>query len=116
MTDEQIEAVLGDFRRWLREHGDEEPAFDPVALVEEFTALRHEVKLLTKAVGARNEDGESAPADDLRPLVTAAIEMVDAVDRGVEAASRLAAGRGGWRRLFRGGKQVAALAEGLKLA
>jgi molecular chaperone GrpE len=111
MTDDEIEAVLGEFRLWLRDQGsgvrgqesgvsgqESGEAFDPLVLVGEFTALRHEVKLLTKATRAQNEllataldrfapaDDDQPRDEDLRALLSAAVELVDVMDRAVESA------------------------------
>lgn len=108
MTDEQIETILGDFRGWLREHGDQPPPLgDALALVNEFTALRHEVKLLTKATRGQSEQVAAALAEltenqpdtsdaveiddgELRPVLSAVLEVADTVDRAVVAVQRLA--------------------------
>ncbi len=70
------EALLDRFRRWLQEAGAEaEPAPEPVEevgllrLVEEFTALRHEIKLQTKGSRGLQEQVEA-----LRPALVQAIE------------------------------------------
>jgi molecular chaperone GrpE len=125
MTDAEIEAVLGEFRQWLKGSavsGQRSETFDVLALVNEFTALRHEVKLLTKATRARNEElsrfapagPAEPPADDVRPLLSAAVELVDVLDRSVEAANKPPARQGWWP--FGRTPNDAGLAEGLRLA
>src|SRR2546422_7267656 len=55
LTAEAIDRILPDFRAWLTElaaapgPADEPPAMDLHSLVAQFTALRHEVNLQTKA-------------------------------------------------------------------
>lgn len=110
MTDEQIDTVLAEFRQWLKESGDEESgarnqsSFDLLTLVNEFTALRHEVKLLTKAARAQSEQFAAAtellqsPADaapsepdtELRAALPALLEAADILERSAEALGRLA--------------------------
>ncbi len=102
LTPERIDAVLADFRSWLEElaadPGEEprgSPAPEPVdlsTLAAQFTALRHEVNLQTKAARAAVEQtGEALrqfaepkppPADPdeaVRPLVKALIDVADAL-------------------------------------
>src|SRR5437660_9004479 len=75
LTPEAIEAVLADFRGWLTDAAAGRVAAPPplesdaetvdlATLVGQFTALRHEVNLQTKAVRAQQERN----ADTLRPL------------------------------------------------
>lgn len=89
------EALLDRFRRWLKDardeawEADDEPPRDRdddgigiYRLVEEFTALRHEVKLQTK--GSR---GLQEQADALLPALRQAIEQFRAVEpREAQAA------------------------------
>src|SRR5262245_41775269 len=55
LTPEAIDRVLADFRAWLGELGalppapGDAPAIDLHALISQFTALRHEVNLQTRA-------------------------------------------------------------------
>jgi len=137
MSDEAIEAVLAEFRTWLRANGDAEAS--PPDLVGEFTALRHEVKLLTRAARAQNEQiaallqvndppaDETESAEDRRPFLMAVVELLDTLDRSLEGAGRLANEwtrheRGSWWPFGRGkerdraGEQLRALADGLSLA
>lgn len=140
MTDEAIETLLAEFREWLRGNGNAEPDARPPDLVGEFTALRHEVKLLTRATRAQNEqmaallEGSTLAADenvtdDQRSFATAVVELTDTLDRSVESAARLADdwnsnGRRSWwpfgraadelrRRSY---EQLQALVDGLRLA
>jgi molecular chaperone GrpE len=136
MSDEDIDAILGEFRAWLREHGDAAGAAPP-DLVGEFTALRHEVKLLTRAARAQNEQlaealGRlTAPAgegdDPVRPLLMAAVELMDALGRSTEAVINLAdygpAPVSPWRRWLGAARHAEAtrrrldgVAEGLRLS
>jgi molecular chaperone GrpE len=83
LTPEAIEGVLADFRAWLTaaaaetpggvEPVDAPPPVDLHTLLAQFTALRHEVNLQTKAVRAQQEQG----AETLRQL-TAAFEALRA--------------------------------------
>jgi molecular chaperone GrpE len=63
LTPEAIEAVLADFRAWLREAAAPPPAvpdaeaIDLHTLLAQFTALRHEVHLQTRAARAQQEQG-----------------------------------------------------------
>lgn len=111
-----MEAVLADFRSWLRqaaaaprEAAGEAPASAPAVdlhtLLGQFTALRHEVNLQTRAARAQQEQNgetlrrlsqalealeetevESAPAapeapdDALRPLLKTLVDVADALD------------------------------------
>ncbi len=99
MTQEEIDAVLADFRNWLAECTESaasvEPSPEPVdlyTLVAQFTALRQEVNLQTRAVRAEQEQTaqiveqiESAaretevPSADssIEPLLKALIEIAD---------------------------------------
>jgi molecular chaperone GrpE len=86
LTPESIEAVLADFRRWLQELPTPtdaaslasgtvpaEERIDLHTLLCQFTALRHEVNLQTKAVRAQQEQN----AETLRQL-TEALEALEA--------------------------------------
>jgi molecular chaperone GrpE len=112
LTPGDIESVLADFRTWLQQLPAEAvepppPAGDRVdlhTLVSQFTALRHEVNLQTKAVrGQQEQSGEAlkllaqtvevleqqqetaekarqeADADRLRPLLKGLVELYDAL-------------------------------------
>src|SRR5262245_51833363 len=120
LTPEQIEEVLAEFRAWLRQlPGDAQPpppraeAVDLHTLVAQFTALRHDVNLQTRAV--RNQQEQTAEAlklltetvealehqneepdedERLRPLLKGLVDLYDALslarrelDRVREAAS-----------------------------
>ncbi len=102
-----IEAVITDFRAWLevRPAGAVAPVperVDLFTLVGQFTALRHEVNLQTKAARAAVElagEARRGPAADpdalARPLVKALIDIADALRLGlaeVEAARTRLAG------------------------
>lgn len=90
------EEILGRLRHWLDETrsecaslddriSDEEPAGDPVGmypLVEQLTALRHDVKLLTRSARA-TEEGNEAALLSLR----AAIEQLRAIESKQEDAA-----------------------------
>ncbi len=121
---EQVERVLADFRGWLLAEGQgtrgegqdnadrPAPPVDLFALIGQFTALRHEVNLQTKAARAAveqnaevlrqltappdegpEEDEEPAPAVDadelLRPAVKAVIDIADALALSHRQAEKL---------------------------
>ncbi|WP_202920432.1 nucleotide exchange factor GrpE [Urbifossiella limnaea] len=108
--------MLADFRQWLlaappnddgrTETDDGRPPVDLFALIGQFTALRHEVNLQTKAARAaveqnaevlrqladRDEEPEPEPADDdevLRPAVKAVIDVADALALSHRQAEKL---------------------------
>lgn len=103
--------MLADFRGWLtdltssEEFGQTEPArVDLFTLIAQFTALRHEVNLQTKAARAATEQTAEAlkqilptkPVDTteiVRPLVKALVDVADALMIGVRQteSARLAA-------------------------
>lgn len=128
MSDEEVEAILAEFRDWLRNpEGDIPEPVGIVRLVDEFTALRHEVKLLTKATRAQTEQvaaaqAPSAPAPhkDTRSLLLATIEAVDTLERAQNALARAVEPRplGWWARWFGppADERLPAAAEGLALA
>jgi molecular chaperone GrpE len=66
LTAERIEGVLADFRDWLRQAPAVAPAppddgaVDLHTLLAQFTALRHEVHLQTRAARAQQEQGAEA--------------------------------------------------------
>jgi molecular chaperone GrpE len=117
LTPERIDAILADFRGWLegltQDRGDEplgspEPV-DLYTLVAQFTALRHEVNLQTRAARAAVEQNaetlklltapKTDPQDAVRPLVKALIDVADAlavalrqVEKAKSAAEELLAG------------------------
>ena len=76
------EALLADFRAWLAAGG--EPAPEPLdlaAVVREFTALRHDVQLQTKATRTAVEKLGTPPdvREVQRPLVVALADIADAL-------------------------------------
>ncbi len=82
------EEVLADFRAWLAAGG--EPAPEPLdltAVVWEFTALRHDVQLQTKATRAAVEKLGTPPdvREVQRPLVEALADIADALRTAREA-------------------------------
>ena len=131
LTPEQIEAVLSEFRTWLQQIADcglriaESPdqsairnpqstmgTVDLHTLVAQFTALRHEVNLQTKATRSQQEQtaeilahadrgdgGDGAePSDEeqLRPLLKGLVELYDALAlarREMERVRRTDAGQ-----------------------
>ncbi len=113
MTPERVDAVLADFRRWLEGVTDdrgEEPARPPEpvdlhTLVAQFTALRHEVNLQTRASRAAVEQTAEAvklltqprpdPREAVRPLVQALIDIADALAVSLRQVERARAAAGG---------------------
>jgi molecular chaperone GrpE len=112
VTPDQIEAVLADFRAWLLEAApsaetvtNAEPV-DLYTLVAQFTALRQEVNLQTRAVRQQQEQNaetlrqlEAAvnrPAmgtssdEQVRPLLNALIDVADTQQRAAAEMSRAA--------------------------
>jgi molecular chaperone GrpE len=125
LTPERVEGVLADFRAWLREAA--EPAAAPPdaevvdlhTLLAQFTALRHEVHLQTRAARAQQEQGaealrqlgeavgalqqsqygarlaeEQARDEALRPLLKALVDVYDNLalaEREVRRAEEAAA-------------------------
>src|SRR5438067_427931 len=99
LTPDAVEAILGDFRTWLLDTGPSaqprssespEPTVDLFTLVGQFTALRHEVNMQTRAARAAVEQNaelvkELKPAeraasnDDLRPIARGLIDIADAL-------------------------------------
>src|SRR5205823_5176890 len=108
LTPDRVEAVLADFRAFLEELADDAgdppaPAAEPVdlyTLVAQFTALRHEVNLQTKAARAATEQTAEAlkllaapkPAADadeaVRPLLKALIDIADALSLALRQAEK----------------------------
>jgi molecular chaperone GrpE len=109
VTPEQIEAILADFRDWLRDAAPAEapPAAEPVdlhTLVAQFTALRQEVNLQTRAVRQQQEQNAetlrqleaagrqpAAPANDdqSRSLLNALIDVADTQQRAIVELRRV---------------------------
>ncbi len=106
LTPEAISAVLEDFRGWLTEVGAAKTeAAPPVGeevdlytLVGQFTALRQEVNLQTRAARAQQEQnaetlsrlaetvdfltqapGDAPEGDEIRPLLKTLVDLYDAV-------------------------------------
>lgn len=97
LTPERIDAILADFRRWLENAAaagslpsvePEPPPLDLHAVAAQFTALRHEVNLQTKATRTAIEQTAEAlklaapPADPdaaVRPLAKVLIDIADAL-------------------------------------
>lgn len=112
LTPEQIESIIADFRDWLAQGPLPEPesvATEPVdlhTLVAHFTALRHEVNLQTRAArqqqeqtaevlrllesSQRSRDVVANSEDAKRPLLTAFIEVADALLLATKEMTRLA--------------------------
>ena len=100
LTPENLDSVLADFRTWLTQSvSTSDPAPQPVeetvdlfTLIGQFTALRHEINLLTKASRTTIEqNGETLkrlaqpekptvdPDDAIRPFLKVIIDMADAL-------------------------------------
>ena len=108
MTPDRVEAVLADFRAFLEELADDTgeppaPTAEPVdlyTLVAQFTALRHEVNLQTKAARAATEQTAEAlklldtakpatdPGEAVRPLLKALIDIADALSLSLRQAEK----------------------------
>jgi molecular chaperone GrpE len=107
MRNEDIERILADFRAWLETQPEEpaEPlAIDLTTIVREFTALRHEVNLQTRASRTQleqnaellaelrqatepDDDTDAEPEPD-RPLMKALVEARDALGLAREQLER----------------------------
>lgn len=99
MTDERIETILADFRGWLKALPQEPPpvvpaeTFSVTALVAQFTALRHDVNMQTKAARAAIEQSngvlqqfqsqkaepEESEPEHLKPIVKLILDVHDAL-------------------------------------
>jgi len=115
LTPERIEAVLGEFRKWLHDAAargmtaeSPEPAREPIdlhTLLAQFAALRHEVNLQTKAVRAQQEQNAQTLAaleqalpggseeyqvneEATRDQINALIEIHDALSLAAREARR----------------------------
>jgi molecular chaperone GrpE len=114
LTPDAIESILADFRTWLQEATqappiEAGPAFDVATFVQQFTALRQEVNLQTKASRAQLEQNTQAlallqqalepanaePHDDqtqdelLRPLLKTLIDAHDSLSLAQREVQRL---------------------------
>lgn len=92
-----MERVLADFRGWLSALQAAPPVplapptVDLFTLVAQFTALRHDVTLQTKATRAAVERLSAVEPDDAtRPLLKALVEVYDALALGEAQAVRTA--------------------------
>jgi molecular chaperone GrpE len=108
MSADQIESILADFRTWLTSAPPpaptpnvvEPPRVDLQTLLAQFTALRQEVNLQTKATRTANEQCAEAlkllanppkPADPdapLRPIIKVLLEVADALKLGSQQLER----------------------------
>src|SRR5262245_762553 len=110
LTPEAIDRILSDFRSWLTDlaaapaPADDPPAVDLQTLVAQFTALRHEVNLQTKAARSSLEqtgqalerlgeaveslEDQSAPDDELKPLFKAVVDVYDNLAIALRQATR----------------------------
>ena len=99
MRHEDVDRILADFRAWLETQPAEIPAeshpIDLTTLVREFTALRHEVNLQTRASrtqleqnaallaelqqATQTDDADAAEPESNRPLLKALVEARDAL-------------------------------------
>jgi molecular chaperone GrpE len=110
LTPEAIDRILADFRTWLTDlvaapaPAEEPPAVDLHTLVAQFTALRHEVNLQTKAARSSLEQNAEAlerlgetvesledqsPADEeLKPVFKAVVDVYDNLAIALRQATR----------------------------
>ncbi len=102
LTPAAIDAVLGDFRAWLTSATVAEPTpagevIDLSAVVGHFTALRHEVNLLTKATRAAVEQSADTlkllqpapkPEDRTPALLKAVIDIADSLAGAIKQVER----------------------------
>jgi molecular chaperone GrpE len=119
LTPERIEGVLADFRAWLQQAPAPAPSapdadvIDLHTLLSQFTALRHEVHLQTRAARAQQEQGaealhrlgetiaalqqsqlsarlgeEQARDEVLRPLLKSLVDVYDALSLAEREVSR----------------------------
>lgn len=97
MTDERIEEILSDFRIWLRAMPEEPVSAGPAevlsmqALVAQFTALRHDVNMQTKAARAaveqtnailqqlQSQEREAEEPEHGKPIVKMILDVHDAL-------------------------------------
>lgn len=115
MSADQIEAIVTDFRHWLQEAreaplAEETPGLDVATIVQQFTALRQEVNLQTKASRAQLEQNaqaqtllqksldviEEQPSEDandeaLKPLLKTLIDAHDSLSLALREVQRLQA-------------------------
>lgn len=105
LTPERIDAILADFRGYLEGLLAPPPApetvpipFDLSTVVAQFTALRHDVNLQTKAVRAVAEQAAAtpkpvpSPTDSSAPLVKGLIEIGDALATALRQIESVRAG------------------------
>lgn len=109
LTPARIDRILADFRGYLEALADpppapdrEPPPFDLAALTAQFTALRHDVNLQTKAARGVGEQVSAAldrltppapkqdPSDQLKPLLKVLIDVADALGTAVKQVRRTA--------------------------
>ena len=110
LTAEAIDRILSDFRAWLTDlaaapaPADDPPAVDLHTLVAQFTALRHEVNLQTKAARTSLEqtgvalerlgeaveslEDQSPTDDELKPLFKAVVDVYDNLAIALRQAMR----------------------------
>jgi len=110
LTPEAINRILADFRSWLTEAGvpaaptNDPPPVDLHTLVAQFTALRHEVNLQTKAARSSLEQTGDALArlsdaveaheeqpsadDEVKPLLKALVDVYDNLGIALRQAMR----------------------------
>ena len=112
MNADAIDTILADFRAWLQEAKDAPaaqpaPVLDVAVVVQQFTALRQEVNLQTKASRAQLEQNaaalaaleealqgqppadKNAPDEALRPLLKTLIDAHDALSLARREVERL---------------------------
>lgn len=108
LTPERIDRILADFRGYLEALADpppapdrEPPPFDLAALTAQFTALRHDVNLQTKAARGVGEQVSAAldrltpvpksdQSEQLKPLLKVLIDVADALGTAERQVRRTA--------------------------
>lgn len=102
LTPDRIDTILADFRRWLEALSPPAEAPSPAervdlfTLVGQFTALRHEVNMQTKATRAATEQAaeaikQLAPAstdDTTRPMAKALIDIADVLQLAMKQVEK----------------------------
>ncbi len=87
LSPEAIDAILGDFRGWLEAHGTAEPEpgerIDFGTLLAQFTALRHEVNLQTKASRALSERVTKA-SEAPNPILKLLLDVADVLQASLK--------------------------------
>lgn len=92
LSPQSIDAILADFRCWLEEFGTEplEPteSSDLELIISQFTALRHEVNLQTRASRAIAERAEKS-LDAPSPLIKIMLDLIDALSASLKQMRKI---------------------------